>query len=89
MKPRGELLTGVAEKFHQQGSYLAALNPHWDKISCYEKWKEEKMGGGKARGGKDGRKEGKEKRKGGMREEGREDSRQQRATALSCFVSEG
>lgn len=47
------------------------------------------MGGGKARGGKDGRKEGKEKRKGGMKEEGREDSRQQRATALSCFVSEG
>lgn len=67
-----ELLTGAAGKFHQWGSCLAALNPHWDKISCDEKWKEEKRGGGKAKGGKDGRGEGKEKRKGGMREEGRE-----------------
>ena len=72
---RRELLTGAAGRFHQWGSCLAALNPHWDKISCDEKWKEEKRGRGKAKGGKDGRKEGKEKRKGGMRAERREEGR--------------
>ena len=72
---RRELLTGAAGRFHQWGSCLAALNPHWDKISCDEKWKEKKRGRGKAKGGKDRRKEGKEKRKGGMRAVGREEGR--------------
>lgn len=110
----------------------AALDPHWDKIGCDEKWKEKKREGGKVKGGKDGRKKGRERKNGGIREEGKEDrraggpaehqppcwrgsrtvrrdleelsvwpvgetdmntnhcnSRQQKATALSCFISEG